>query len=210
VSRRTRLQRGQGLVEFAFLLPVFLILLLGMLEFGLAFTHNLTLEYATREGARVGSALVNGGGQLGCASGQSPNGADVDPLIIAAVERVLTSPGSAITIANIPSIRIYKSTASGSEAGPVNVWTLTPGTGPVPPGGTQPLNFSPTSTGWQACSRTNSTASPGPDSIGVSLVYSYNFTTGLKAISRFFGGGGIGPTIQMADKTVMSLNPTNQ
>lgn len=192
------------------MLPLFLLLLLGMLEFGLAFTHNMTLEYATREGARVGSALVNGGGALGCASGQSPNAADVDPLIIAAVERVLTSPGSAIQLANVPSIRIYKSTTSGDEAGPVNVWTKTLGIGPVPPGGTQPLNFSPTSTGWQACSRTNSTASPGPDSIGVSLDYTYTFTTGLKAIAGMFGGGGIGPTIQMGDKTVMSLNPTNQ
>ena len=202
--------RGQTIVEFAFMLPVFLLLLLGMLEFGLAFTHNMTLGYATREGARVGSALVNGGGTLGCAAGQSPKAAEVDPLIIAAVERVLTSPGSAIQLANVPSIRIYKSTATGAEAGPVNIWTRTLGTGPVPPGGTQPLNFSPTSVGWQACSRSNSTASPGPDSIGVSLNYTYTFTTGLKAISSMFGGAGLGPTIPMADKTVMSLNPTNQ
>lgn len=210
LGRSKGFQRGQGLVEFSFMVPVILVLLLGMLEFGLAFTHNMTLEYATREGARVGSALVNGGGTLGCGAGQSPNKNDVDPLIIAAVERVLTSPGSAIQIANIPSIRIFKATAAGDEAGPVNVWTQTLGTGPVPPGGTQNLNFSLTSSSWLACSRTNSTASPGPDSIGVSLVYTYNFTTGLKAISRFFGGGGVGPTISMADKTVMSLNPTNQ
>lgn len=202
--------RGQTLIEFAFILPVFLLLLLGMLELGLAFTHNLTLEYATREGARVGSALVNGGGTLGCGTGQSPNKNDVDPLIIAAVERVLSSPGSAVKLANIPSIRIYKATATGDEAGPVNVWTQSLGTGPVPPGGSQPLNFSPTSTGWQACSRTNSTASPGPDSIGVSLVYTYTLTTGLKSISAMFGGGGVGPSFSMADKTVMSLNPTNQ
>lgn len=209
-GRTGRPERGQGLVELALVLPVFLVLLLGMLEFGLAFTHNLTLEYATREGARVGSALVNGGGKLGCAVGESPNRADVDPLIIAAVERVLTSPGSAVQLAEIPSIRIYQAAADGTEAGPVNVWTQTPGAGPVPPGGTKPLNFTESSASWPACSRTNSTALPGPDSIGVSLVYTYKFTTGLKAISGMFGGGGVGPTITMADKTVMSLNPTNQ
>jgi hypothetical protein len=210
-SRRTgRAGRGQGLVEFALVLPVFLILLLGMLEFGFAFTHNLTLEYATREGARVGAALVNGGGKLGCGTGLSPNAADVDPLIIAAVERVLTSPGSAISLAQIPAIRIFKSNAAGTESGPVNIWTKTLGTGPIPPGGTQPLNFSPPVTpGWQACSRTNSTASPGPDSIGVSLTYTYQFTTGLKAISGIFGSG-LAPTIGMSDRTVMALNPTNQ
>lgn len=197
-------------MEFALALPVFLILLLGMLEFGFAFTHNLTLEYATREGARVGSALVNGGGKLGCGLGQSPNAATVDPLIIAAVERVLTSPGSAISLAQIPAIRIYKASSTGIESGPVNIWTRTLGAGPVPPGGTQPLNFSPpASPGWTVCSRTNSTAVPGPDSIGVSLTYTYQFTTGLKAISGIFGSG-VGPTIGMSDRTVMALNPTNQ
>ncbi len=70
--------RGQGLVEFAMLVPIFMLLLLGMLEFGFAFDQNLTLEYATREGARVGSALANGGGTLGCGAGQSPNAATVD------------------------------------------------------------------------------------------------------------------------------------
>jgi hypothetical protein len=209
----SRRRNGQSLVEFALLLPLFLLLLLGMLEFGLAFTHNLTLEYATREGARVGSSLVNGGGPLGCSAGQSPNATNVDPLIIAAVERVLSSPGSAIKVANIPTIRIYKATATGAEAGPVDVWTYAPGGyTPVPAvaGLTQPLQFSPTSSSWQPCSRTNSTASPGPDSIGISLTYSYQFSTGLGAISRMFGGGSLGPTIPMGDKTIMSLNPTNQ
>ena len=65
-------ERGQGLVEFAMLVPFFLLLLLGMLEFGFAFDQNLTLEYATREGARVGSALANGGGALAAPPGNRP------------------------------------------------------------------------------------------------------------------------------------------
>ena len=51
---------GQGLVEFAILVPAFAILLFAMLEFGFVFSHHLTVEYATREGARVGAALGNG------------------------------------------------------------------------------------------------------------------------------------------------------
>ena len=35
--------RGQSLVEFAVAVPVFIMLLFGMLEFGFAFSHNLTL-----------------------------------------------------------------------------------------------------------------------------------------------------------------------
>ena len=62
------------------------------------FDHHITLGYASREGARVGSALANGGGQLGCGAGRSPNADLVDPQVIAAVQRVLTSPGSLITL----------------------------------------------------------------------------------------------------------------
>ena len=39
---------------------VVMLLLLGMLEFGFVFDQHLTLEYASREGARVGAALANG------------------------------------------------------------------------------------------------------------------------------------------------------
>ena len=39
------------------IITVVMLLLLGMLEFGFLFDHHLTLEYATREGARVGAAL---------------------------------------------------------------------------------------------------------------------------------------------------------
>ena len=35
-----------------------MLLLLGMLEFGFIFDQHLTLEYASREGARVGAALA--------------------------------------------------------------------------------------------------------------------------------------------------------
>ena len=38
-----------------------MLILFGMLEFGFVFSHNLTLQYATREGARTGALLANGG-----------------------------------------------------------------------------------------------------------------------------------------------------
>jgi hypothetical protein len=182
------------------------MLLLGMLEFGFAFDQNLTLGYATREGARVGSAMVNGGGPLGCGTNLSPNAATVDSQIVAAVEKVLTSPGSAIRLDRIAEIRIYRATSTGTEvAGAVNVWTYDPGGGPVVDGTT--LDFSPSSGGWPACSRTN--APPSPQSIGVSLHYRYDFVTALGAITRLVTGGSIGPTLDVRDRTVMQFNPTN-
>ncbi len=198
-----RAARGQGLVEFAVLVPFFTFLLLGLLEFGLAFDHTLVLSYASREGARTGAALANGGGPLGCGSGQSPNAATVDPLIIAAVERVLTSPGSPIVLSRIAEIRIFQATASGGEvSGKVNVWTYAAGAGPVVDG--KALDFKPTTTGWPTCSRSN--ALP-PDSLGVSVRYTYQFITPLGSVAGFFGGG-LGPSLTISDRTVMALNPT--
>ena len=202
--------RGQSLVEFTLILPVFLLILFGMIEFGFVFSHDLTLEYATREGARAGSALDNGGGTLGCGVGQSPNWTIVDPLVVAAVERVLQSPGSLVVISQVSQIVVYKANpATGAnDQGNQDVWTYSPGAGPIPQGATNHLDFVdssyPSSDAWQACSRAN--ASPNIDSIGVSLVYTYNFQTPLAGILRFFGGGG--GSLTLNDKTVMQLNPS--
>jgi hypothetical protein len=196
---------GQGLVEFSLLLPVFLILLVGMLEFGLLFDHHLSLGYASREGARVGSALVNGGGPLGCdfAAGQSPNAANVDRQIVAAVQRVLTSPGSAVVVPRIGELRIYRADASGNEiAGDVNVWTYSPGGGPVVDG--KALDFAQQSGPWTPCERRND--SP-PHSIGISLTYTYQFTTPLAGVLQVLGGNAL-TSLPISDRTIMAMNPT--
>jgi Flp pilus assembly protein TadG len=49
----SRVERGAIAVEFAILLPVLLILLMGIIEFGLAFNTQITLTQAAREGARI-------------------------------------------------------------------------------------------------------------------------------------------------------------
>jgi Flp pilus assembly protein TadG len=50
--------RGQGMVEFALVFPIFLAITLGTIELGWLLYHNHTLSNATREGARY--AMVNG------------------------------------------------------------------------------------------------------------------------------------------------------
>lgn len=200
-------QRGQGLIEFAAILPLFAVLLLGVLELGTAFSHHTSLEYATREGARAGSALANGGGALGCGAGQSPKASTVDALIIEAVQRVLQSPGSPIVMSNVTEIRIYKANASGGELGPVNLWVYAPGVGPVPVDNPDPLDFRPSGVqGWSACSRVNTNPA---DRLGVSISYTYQFTTGLTQVLTFIGVT-TGPTWTLTDRTVMNLNPTAQ
>lgn len=202
---RRRDERGQGLIEFATILPLFAVILLGVLELGNAFSHHTSLEYATREGARSGASLANGGGALGCGSGKSPNASTVDPLIIEAVQRVLESPGSPIVLSDVTEIRIYKANASGGEAGPANSWTYAPAAGPIPADSSSPLDFKPNgATGWSACSRLNTNPA---DRLGVSISYTYHFATGLTQVLKFIGVT-TGPTWTLTDRTVMNLNPT--
>lgn len=50
-----RRSRGQSLVEFALILPVFLLLVAGMTDFGMGLYSYMTVINAARDGARVGS-----------------------------------------------------------------------------------------------------------------------------------------------------------
>lgn len=48
-------QRGQATVELALTLPILLLLVFGMIDFGRIFHAYLTLEHAGREAARIAS-----------------------------------------------------------------------------------------------------------------------------------------------------------
>jgi hypothetical protein len=198
-------ERGQSVVEFIVIVPIVAMLLLIMLEFGLAFNHRLTVGYASREGARIGAALAHGGAK-DCAVADP---ALVDQQVIAATQRILKSPGSPIVMSDVSQIRIYKADSAGRQIGSlVNVWTYTPGSGPdIDPGpAVDPLDFSQATVAWPACARKNGS---NPDSIGVAVVYTYRLTTPLRAAAEFFGGSSVSATFDMTDQTVMALNPTS-
>jgi TadE-like protein len=197
-----RASRAQSLVEFAVALPIFMVLLLGMLEFGFVFTHHLGLEYATREGARMGAALANGTSQVPCT--------DVDNNIIASLQRVVTSPGSQVNAARINSIQIYDADSAGLPIGSaVNTWI--PGSDGTVVDGSN-LMWKVSSVGWNACTagaRKNGSgyvggATPNTDSIGVSVNYTYNFVTPLGGLLHMFGAG----QLTLSDRTTMALNPS--
>jgi Flp pilus assembly protein TadG len=48
-------QKGNALIEFAFVLPVFLLLLIGMMTFSLALYNKTMLTMAVQQGARAGA-----------------------------------------------------------------------------------------------------------------------------------------------------------
>ncbi len=49
-------ETGQSVVEFALVLPVLLLILLGIIQFGAVFNSLITLNAAAREGARLMAA----------------------------------------------------------------------------------------------------------------------------------------------------------
>jgi Flp pilus assembly protein TadG len=210
-------QRGQGLVEFALFVPLFLVLLLAMLDFGFALYTNLTLEYASREGARVGAALAAGNSTtLPCAYDPAKP-ASVDDHVIAAVQRVLQSAGISVPLTNadptksrVNWIRIYKATnyvdGSGYEvAGNYNEWTYA-ATGGHTVDGTTLTFVGPVTPSWSACTRLNGAT---PDKIGVAINYTYAWTTPLTSAFRLIGSGAsFFSNLTFLDKTVMNLNPT--
>lgn len=50
-------EKGAALVEFALIVPVFMMLVLGMFSGGMAYNRQLALTNATREGARYGATV---------------------------------------------------------------------------------------------------------------------------------------------------------
>ena len=56
---RARRERGAVAVEFALVLPVLVMLVLGIVSFGLALNSHVGLSNAVREGARFGATTLN-------------------------------------------------------------------------------------------------------------------------------------------------------
>jgi Flp pilus assembly protein TadG len=46
-------ERGATLVEFAFILPIFVLFALGFIDLGWAFAQNLDVKQGAREGGRI-------------------------------------------------------------------------------------------------------------------------------------------------------------
>ena len=69
--RRARRDQGQALVEMAFVLPILLTMMFGIIEFGRFMFAYATLNNAIREASRY--AIVHGSTSL-CPSGPLPNG----------------------------------------------------------------------------------------------------------------------------------------
>lgn len=88
--------RGQGLVEFALVIPVFLVLVTGLIEFAFLMNGQLAINYATRDAALIAA--------------EAGNAVGADCVILQKVHDDVSAPANP---ANISVIQIYWTNAKG-------------------------------------------------------------------------------------------------
>ncbi|HEV8573761.1 MAG TPA: TadE family protein [Dehalococcoidia bacterium] len=69
-------EKGQSLAEFVLVLPIFLILVFAIIDFGLGFHAWLTVTNSAREGARLGAVRAPAAG--GCDNDPSTQAGNID------------------------------------------------------------------------------------------------------------------------------------
>lgn len=182
-------ENGATLVEAAVILPVLILVVVGIIEFGLAFKDYLTVSYLSREGARIG-ALAGDATDADCA--------------------IVTGLGGLITendLERVTRIEIYQADPNtGAQGSDYNIATYVPGKDPtvctVP---TDPVNdgwsFSQAGAGWDPTTRDVSVGSSGGatlDILGVRVILERSWVTGF---------GPFSGTMDVDESTVTRMEP---
>jgi len=107
LNKHLKNNRGQAMVEFALVLPVLLLLIIGSMEFGLVINQYMVLAEAAREGAR--SAALGGSNTA------------VTVVVKTAASQIDTTQ---LTVAISPAIRIRGDGVTVTVAKPVQAITL--------------------------------------------------------------------------------------
>jgi len=97
----TKSERGQTMVEFALVLPILLVLMLGIVQFGVAFNNYVTLTDAVRAGARKAAVSRNDSDPAGtCRSAVLAAGSNLDSTELGSDLQCDSSwaPGSEVTV----------------------------------------------------------------------------------------------------------------
>jgi Flp pilus assembly protein TadG len=183
---RRRNDRGTVLVEAAIIMPVLILLAMGTIEFGMAWRDRLSVQNASRAGARAGASLATD--------------AQTDYNILQSVKSGLGTKHTSAT-----KIIVYKATASdgavpaaclsASQSGVCNVYTVADMSAASTDFG---CGAGDKDTSWCPTSRSaDVTSANGPDYVGVYIAFSHGMITGS------FGSG----TLTIRDSAVMRLEP---
>lgn len=160
---RQRSERGATIVEFAVVFPLIIMLVMGVAEFSLAFKDWLTINHASREGARAGATAAND---------------------ISADIQVLTAIEQAVTGADLQAINNV--VVSDPDGGPSTTYTYTGDPTcawtpcPDPYAGAPPL-YAPPYAAPNYLPETRNVTAPSPGRIEVSITLTHQWFTGLFA-----------------------------
>ena len=192
-----RRNRGQTLVEFALVFPIFIVLLLGLIEFAFVFNAMLATNFAARDAALAAAEVGDGSGG--------------DCAILDAVEKALGPPADE---GRIQSIEIFRAQPNGAMIGtPTTYVRAAPRSCTFPDGtvATVPYTSAPNPNGYPSVVRCNilngeGCPDPGPnrtvDNVAVRITYHHNWVTPLRT---FVGGNPGGLTFDRS--SVMRMEP---
>jgi len=94
-------ERGQTMAEFAVVLPILVVLLFGIMQFGIAFNNYVTLTDAARAGARKAAVSRQSGDPAGdCRKAVLAAAADLDQAVLAPTVQCKSAwtPGSDVEV----------------------------------------------------------------------------------------------------------------
>jgi Flp pilus assembly protein TadG len=173
---------GQALVEFALILPIFVVLFFGIIEFAFLFNAQLSLNYATRDAALIAA--------------EAGNNANADCQILRQVNNDLTAPTDK---SRVLTVHIFSATETGGPLAVPKKQTYTPGgtttcgtiTVPFTLGTNDyPYNVRCNDLDRTACPAFTGPSNTGVDIIGVRVEYGYRFVTPLSTAFSLLGAGG--------------------
>jgi Flp pilus assembly protein TadG len=166
------------MVEFALVIPIFMVLLTAIIEFAFLFNATLSSSYATRDASLVAA--------------EAGNTAGADCLVLQKIEDDFSPPTDA---SRIQSAEIYWSTTNGQpNGGAVNVYNRTGSTTCLVNGISITVPYTSASLGYPDTTRCNvltgcGATHPSLDMIGVRVTYDHIWLTPLKSLLGFTGNG---------------------
>ena len=187
--RRAR-SRGQALVEFSLVLPLFLTVLLAIVEFGFAFNAVLAVNFASRNAALT---AAEGG-----------DGAGTDCLVLRAVENDITAPADR---SRIGQVEIFRADKNGDMIGTATIYARSAGsttTCEYAGGTTVTVPYALIADGYPEADRCNTLVGCDGgrplDLVGVEITYTHAWVTPLR---NFVGGNPGGFTFDRSNATRM-------
>ena len=174
--------RGQSLVEFALVFPLFILLVMAVIEFAFAFNANLAIAFASRDAALVGAEA---GDSLG------------SDLVI--IQSVMNDVGAPADRNQVTSIEIYWADQNGNyksgNSSLSNLWVYGSSTSYTYPDHTTiTVPFTRSTNGYPEASRCNIVAgcpghTPSVDTIGIRVAYHYTWKTPMSGLIGLAGQG---------------------